>query len=37
MTYSSTYENDKIGKITFGYLHYGDSVLIFKITNMELY
>ena len=26
-----TYENDKIGKITFGYLHYGDSALISKL------
>ena len=31
-----TYENGKIGKITFGYLHYGDSAYI-KIANMELY
>ena len=26
-----TYENEKIGKITFGYLHYGDSALISKL------
>ena len=26
-----TYEDDKIGKITFGYLHYGDSALISKL------
>ena len=26
-----TYENGKIGKITFGYLHYGDSALISKL------
>ena len=26
-----TYENEKIGKITFGYLHYGDSALISRL------
>ena len=26
-----TYENEKIGKITFGYLHYGDSALVSKL------
>ena len=26
-----TYENEKIGRITFGYLHYGDSALISKL------